>query len=196
MELPKEEIPDLKPKTSLIKKESKRTTFKLSAQSLNAIDWMVDYYNMTAKEVFDSICSGDSIVEYAVKFAKESEGLADKELTRKTFVISQQALGFLNKTSDEQKISRDLLVNKLILIYKVLLDRSIEQEEKNEEKALKIIHEFWKEAEELETQLKALLGDEHPILTRLGTISIIIGNLYGAIESKLSDGTPIDPYDM
>jgi hypothetical protein len=196
MKLPKEDVSDLMSKSNLIKKESKRTTFKLSRKSLEAIDWMVESYNLTAKEVFDQICSGDTVLEHAVEFVKKSEGVTSKEFTRKTFVISQQSLGLLNRTSNRQKISRDLLVNYLILLYKVLIEKNIEQEKKNEAKALKIISEFWKEAGDVEKQLTTLLGDENPIIMRFITISIIIGNLYDAIESKLSDGTPIDPDDM
>ena len=195
MKLPKEDASDLLSNSNIIKKESKRTTFKLSIASLDAIEWMVESYNMTAKEVFDAICSPD-LLEFGVKVVKEDDIKASKDLTRKTFVISQQSLGLLNRTSKMQKISRDLLVDKLTLIFKALLDRNIEQEEKNEEKALEIITEFWGKVGEVEKQMKTLLSDDNPILMRLSTISIITGNLVMAIESKISDGTPVDPDDL
>ena len=194
MKLPKEDASDLLSNSNIIKKESKRTTFKLSRASLDAIDWIVESYSVTAKEVFD-ICSSSKVLEYAVKLVKEDDDKASKELTRKTFVISQQSLGLLNRTSARQKMSRDLLVDKLILLYRVLLENSIEQEKKNEKKALKIISEFCNELGEMEKQLTSLLGVENPIIMRLSTISIFTGNLVNAIETKISDGTPIDPDD-
>ncbi len=78
----------------------------------------------------------------------------------------------------------------------MLLEMQAEAEKRKEEEAHKIISDFWSEAESLEDQLKALLGDESPIVDRFGYVIVLLMNLVMAIESKLSNGTPIDPDDM
>jgi hypothetical protein len=102
----------------------------------------------------------------------------------------------LNKLSKDHGLSRDLVFESLILTFKVLLEKHSENERQNEKKAHKIISDFWAKAEEVEQQLKGLLDDDSPILERFGLVVNVLMNLEMAIESKLSNGVPIDPDDM
>lgn len=196
----KEKLSDLISKTIPAKKESKRTTFKLSKQSLNAIDWIVETYNKSAKEVFNiihDIYASDDFRKLLFDFAgnnENEEGQVIRE--RKTFVIDKHTLNQLNRISKNENIQRDVLVEKMVILYKALLEKHLEDEEKNEHKALEIISKFWAEAEKVESKLIKLLSDDNPIQSRYGTILIIIANLHSAIEAKLSEGTLIDPDDF
>ena len=177
-------------------KQSVRTTFKLSDSSNNAIDWLIKTNNLKPKEIFDLMCFNESFVDVAIKNAKENPEVISTKQTRKTFVISRGVLRLLNRYSKEHELSRDVVVENLISLFKMLLEMQAEAEKSKEEEAYKIIEDFWSKAESLEKQLKDLLGDDSPILDRFGYVIVLLMNLVMAIESKLSDGTPIDPDDM
>lgn len=183
-------------KTSLSEKQSVRTTFKLSEDCINAIDWLLKTNNLKPKELFDLICSNDDLVNLAAEAAKKDDKNISVKHTRKTFVISKRTLRLLNKKSEEQTLSRDLIVEKLVLLFKALLEKHTEEEKQKEEEALSIISDFWTKAEEIENKLKDLLDDDNPILDRFSIVIVIIMNLVSAIESKLSNDVPIDPDDF
>ena len=177
-------------------KQSVRTTFKLSDSSNNAIDWLIKKNNLKPKEIFDLMCSNESFVDVAIKTAKENSEVISTKQTRKTFVISRGVLRLLNRYSKEHELSRDVIVENLISLFKMLLEMQAKAEKTKEEEAHKIISDFWSKAESLEDQLQALLGDDSPILDRFGKVIVVLWNLVQAIDSKLSNGTPIDPDDM
>jgi hypothetical protein len=183
-------------KTSLSEKQSVRTTFKLSENSNNAIDWLIKTNNLKPKEVFDLMCSNENLVDFAIEAAQKNGKSNSTKQTRKTFVISKQVLRLLNRYSKKHKLSRDLIVENLILLFKALLEKHAEEEKQREEKALTIISDFCSKAESVEKQLKDLLDDDSPILDRFGYVIVLLMNLVSAIESKLSDGVSIDPDDM
>lgn len=196
MDLPKEEALDFIPKSIQKKKDSKRTTFKLSKKALDAFDWITEVYGINTKEVFDLLCSAQELEKYVIKFVKEQGEIDTKNWIRKTFVIDKQSLTYLNKISNTHGLSRDLMIEKMILFYQALLEKHLEEVKENEKEALKIISSFWDESQNSMEKLIQLLDDNHPIRSRFGIIQIIIENLHSAITSKLSEGTPIDPDDF
>lgn len=177
-------------------KQSVRTTFKLSNSSNNAMDWLIKKNNLKPKEIFDLMCSNESFVDVAIKTAKENPEVISTKQTRKTFVISKGVLRLLNRYSKEHELSRDVIVENLISLFKMLLEMQAEAEKPKEEEALKIIEDFWEKAGSVEDQLKDLLGDDSPIVVRFGYVCDILMNLEMAIKSKLSDDVPIDPDDF
>lgn len=183
-------------KASLSEKQSVRTTFKLSESSNNAIDWLITTNNLKPKELFDLMCSNENLVDFAIEAAQKNGKNCFTKQTRKTFVISKRVLHLLNRYSKRHILSRDSIVENLILLFKALLEKHAEEEKQREEKALTIISDFWSKAESVEEQLKDLLDDDSPILDRFGYVIISLMNLSSAIESKLSDDVPIDPEDM
>jgi len=187
-------------KTSLSEKQSVRTTFKISENCINAIDWLLKTNNLKPKELFDIICSNNDLVNLAAESAEKDNKNNSVKHTRKTFVISKRVLSLLNKKSKDDKgkliIQRDLIVEKLVLLFKALLEKHTEEEKKKEEKAQSIISDFWTKAEEIEKQLKNLLDDDNPILERFGLVIVLVMNLVSAIESKLNNDVPIDPDDF
>jgi len=183
-------------KTSLSEKQSVRTTFKLSESSNNAIEWLIKTNNLKPKEVFDLICSNENLVDLVIEVARKNGTSSSAKQMRKTFVISKRVLRLLNRFAKKHKLSRDLIVENLILLFKALLEKHAEEEKQREEKALTIISDFWSKAESVEEQLKDVLDDDSPILDRFGYVIVLLMNLVSAIESELSNDVPIDPDDM
>ena len=114
-------------------KQSVRTTFKLSNSSNNAMDWLIKKNNLKPKEIFDLMCSNESFVDVAIKTAKENPEVISTEQTRKTFVISKGVLRLLNRYSKEHELSRDVIVENLISLFKMLLEMQAEAEKPKEE---------------------------------------------------------------
>lgn len=191
----KEKLSDLITKTIPTKKESKRTTFKLSKHSLNAIDWIVENYGIPAKEVFDIFNSSEDFINHVIEVAKNNED-DDLSRERKTFVISKKTLNHLNRISKSEDVQRDIMVEKMVLIYKALLEKHLREEAQNEKEALKIISGLLNQTEKTENRLKKILDRENPILSRFSIITLIIDNLASAIKAKLSEGILIDPDDF
>lgn len=183
-------------KISLSEKQSARTTFKLSESSINALDWLIKTNNLKPKELFDLMYSNENLIDFAIEAARKNEKSKSIKQTRKTFVISTRVKRMLNKLSKEHELSRDLIFENLILLFKVLLEKHTEEEKQKEKKAHAIISDFLTKTEAVEQQLKELLDDDSPILERFGLIVVVVMNLASAIESKLSNEVPIDPDDM
>ena len=51
-------------------KRSTRTTFNISEEAHNALNWLSKYYKITMKEVFDSACDKDGFVGMAINIVK------------------------------------------------------------------------------------------------------------------------------
>jgi len=183
-------------KTSLSDKQSVRTTFKLNEKCNNAIDWLIKTSGLKPKEVFDLIGSSEDLFDLAIEVAQKNGKNSSEKQTRKTFVISKRALRLFNNYSEKHKLSRDLIVQNLILLFKALLEKQAEEEKHREEKALTIISDFWSKAESVEKKLNEILEDDSPILNRFGYVTVLLMNLDSAIRHKLEKGVPIDPDDF
>lgn len=197
MDQPTEKVSELISKAIRSKDESKRTTFKLGIDSLEALEWLCNNLDVSAKKVLDLVTTEGEILNVAIQAAQERKINAPKDPVRKTFVISSKALGQLNKASSKNNVARDSLLEVLLLAYRKFVEKFQDEERKREEKALEIISEFMAEAEKkYGKRLREVLDNEHPILKRFGVITIIIENLLNAIQEKLEEGTPIDPEDF
>ena len=181
-------------------RESVRTTFSLSAEALAGLEWLVDDRGITKKEVFDDLCDfwvmlkslKSDAFQAPLDFYFSTQKSTDR--VRKTYVISDKARRTLEKEAKEYGVSRDVLVGSLILIAKSLTEAIEKERLAKHKKALEMIDDFWTKAEDLESELKDLLGSDDVIRERFSGVVMDIGELYFAIDSELKDGTPIDPY--
>lgn len=179
------------------KSKSKRTTFKLRSQSLEALDWLSKNLDSSAKDVLELVVTEGEIFNMVIQVAQKEKQKTPKDSVRKSFVISSKALASLNMASKKNNVSRDSILDFLLLGYKNLVKEIQEKERESETAALEIMREFMLEAEKNYFQkLRKVLSDDNPILDRFGAITIIIENLYSAIQAKLDEGTPIDPNDL
>ena len=184
---------------------SVRTTFRLSAEALEGLEWLARQSGVTKKETFDELCNWLDVLKKKDVLNKdtflklrESHELLKKhrgDLIRKTYVISDQARRTLEKTAKDYEVSRDNLLEDLILIVKLLVE-SYEKKRLSDhgEEALEMIDDFWHKAEELESKLRELLGDDDPIYQRFGMVVTHLMSLSIDIEREQKDGTPIDPW--
>lgn len=186
----------------LSNRQSVRTTFKLNQKAYDDIVWLANHHNITLKDVFDALCSklessqeDDTLIKMVAKATRLNAFNSSVGAIRKTHVITKNSLKILDELSKEYQIPRDALVENSILAYKSIIDANLQKTHENHKKALNIVSELWSHMEDVERQLKKLLGDD-PIVTRFGYFIILAMNLHSAIEHELKDGTPIDSNDF
>lgn len=182
-------------------KQSERTTFRLTKEADDAITWMTKSRGISVKETIDAMCtqylkkteSGESsFLNDLIQLTKTRESQPQKGTVRKTLVISKGSKRALNNLSKKNNISRDLLLENLILSIEKSLKLFIKELPQKYAKALKAVEELGSEARVKLKELRELLSEDDPILDRLDTCSIVIDNLEGDIKAYLEDGTPID----
>jgi hypothetical protein len=181
-----------------------RTTFRITQEANEALDWLTEHYGTTLKSLIDILCvsiPGDRIMELGgntflssvVKHAKDTDFKKLNRSVRRTMVVSHKSLKVLNGVAKSAQIPRDILVDKGVLLLKGVVEFGKEEEKKKHEKAFEIINEFYESADDLSRRLLEMLGDEDPIVQRFGYVTVLIDNLHSAIRAELNKGEPIDP---
>ena len=193
----KESIPDSLPEIKLDdmrKKRSVRTTFNLYENTHENLNWLSDYNKITMKEVFDSLLEYKQILWTVADAAKEKfddigeEVYKDTVKTRKTYVISKDALQTLTKISQETNVSRDSLLEYQINLIKNIAESAREELIENHKKALELIeHYYWGSPE-----IEDMLGYDDPVSTRFRLALGYMDNLIDDIKNELNNGVPVE----
>jgi len=181
-----------------------RTTFRITQEANEALDWLTEHYNTTLKSLIDILClniPGDSSTELdestflssIVKHVKDTDLKKLNRSVRRTIVVSHKSLKTLNDLAKRTQIPRDILVDQGVRLLKGVVEFGKEEEKKKHEKAFEIINEFYESADDLSRRLLEMLGDEDPIVQRFGYVTVLIDNLHSAIRAELNKGEPIDP---
>jgi hypothetical protein len=120
--------------------QSVRTTFNLTKEGKEAIDFLLKEYGLKPKEIFDELFSDENTLVDA--FLEKSDKYSNQDKIKKTYVISKKALNWLNKNSKEKNIPRDILVASALATYVQIIFRKITTRAEKEKQAEVIINEF------------------------------------------------------
>lgn len=182
-------------------KTSVRTTFQLSQETLDSLTALTQKYKITLKELFETLCA--SWLWFAVipnpPQTTDQDPATPSPSVRRTFVISRGSFKKLNEFSKEQKIHRDLVVEKMVKAYKQVSEaKEIElgESKAKHSEALTLIEGFKSQAYEIERRLKEFLIVEDPVYQRWQVVEIVIENLIGEIQNEIENGTPVNPDAM
>jgi hypothetical protein len=175
--------------------QSSRTTFKLNLNARDTLDELCKSFHLSPKQILNVFFDDKFLIDRTLKEVKNTKKNAETKYIRKTIVISKHMHIILNKITRDHKISRDDYMNSLIISVKNLLDNHIKEEKELIKKAKIIISDFSDQLLKVENNLKSLLPDSHPIISRFGYISVLTYNLIGAIDEKLENNIAIDPDD-
>lgn len=181
-----------------------RTTFRITEEANEAMDWLAEHYGTALKSLIDILCLNippesngelgeNTFLSSVVKHSQDIDFKALNRSVRRTMVVSNKSLKVLNSISKKAKIPRDFLVDKGVLLLKGIVEFSKEEEKKKHTKAFDMIDEFYKNADTLQGRLIEMLGDEDPIVQRFGYVTVLIDNLHSAIKAEIDKGEPIDP---
>ncbi len=175
--------------------KSVRTTFKLSDKCIKNIDEIITAHSIKPKELFDMIDVFKDPDFFKDVIEKEiiHDNLQPQMEVRKTFVISAQAKSKLDKLSAKTNYPRDMIVEAFIFLINISLEERKRDETLKEKEAFKKIKDLEQKALDIEKELKILLDDDNPIITRFGACYVVLQNLTSAIEDKFKNGVSIDP---
>ena len=188
-----------KAQKSLAASRSTRTTFKLSQNSINALSELSKVASQTTKEVIGTICKSfeqdETLRELAQNLLNEKN--SGKLKRRKTYVLPNGALKFLNTYSKKHNIPRDIIFDTFIKVYWTLLKYSEEIEKEKAEQALVIVRKICGSLVSAEEELKQILDEDNAILSRISYLCVLADELVASIKKYLSEGTPIsnDPFE-
>ena len=162
------------PKTEL--KKTVRVNFKLSEEAYESLTWLTKYLNSTSKEVFELIFKisklTDTVIDAIIKLKIE----LSKNSIRKTYAISRGTKKTIKTVSEKHKISRDLLVDRTIIVAKFSLESENEKALKNVEQVSTVFSQLIPHLNEAEEKLDNLLDADNLINEEFGVMMVHFEN--------------------
>ena len=173
------------------------TTLKLSQTAHDALREVARVLRLKYAELFDSMLSLFDAFEGSNGPLQFEAGKGGIVTTRKTYVLKKDTLDKLRRVVKSKKINRDLFVEKMAVLFKLLVDKQISDKKKKYPHIRKdYISPFEVQANAIENKLREELGGDDPITRRFSYIVTVLINLKMAIEGNIEKGTPIDPEDI
>ena len=90
-------------------KQSVRTTFRLSEQTINVVSIVASHLGIRQKSLFDHLMEDMATLETIASQVQDSGPLQPQRI-QKTYVISRRSLASLEQIAREHHASRDALV--------------------------------------------------------------------------------------
>ena len=92
--------------------QTKRTTFTLSLEALDALKWLQEIIDGSPRDVVNAIASSEKLARIDATKLKKTR--ASTNVARKTVVVLERVLENLNDYSQNTHIKRDVLVENLL----------------------------------------------------------------------------------
>ena len=171
---------------------TKVTTFRIAKDSIDAMEWLCDKYDITMKDLFNQII-GDEFFLTAIKDMVDDNGSKNGQIVKKTQRVAISTLNRLNLFAKKYGVSRDVLVQTTFLVLKESEINQIEAKSDVHAKALKEIDSHVELSKKTKKKLQALVGRKDSIYNRFDSIIIMLNNLSNDISLELNEGKPINP---
>ena len=177
---------------SLERRQSARTTFKLSEEALEAKKWLSAFHDVSQKDLLDvgmnlfesgNPLDGDKeLLEEVKNFHSETETI------RKSQVVTVGTRDQLSSLAEEYGYPRDVLVEAIIRVLQFRTEKRIE----NHADALDKVRSFYERGQEIESYLKDQLASEDRFREGFGTVLRSLKTLVTETEDEIENGSPID----
>lgn len=173
--------------SDLSEKKSERTTFKLTREATDDLEWLQEKNQLSAKELFDYLCNKilterkDILSECMAQTQKRLSDKAKESSIRKTYVLSRGSIKTLTDICKKNELSRDLFVSNLISAFRSMVKVQIEEEQEKQVKVIEQINKFYAEAKTTEEILKDIIPDTQ-IMEQFGKILILTEKLASKIN--------------
>ncbi len=168
--------------------QSVRTTFLLSKKAEEAHRYLKKRLKITSKaligNVVDLVCERPEFDRAVRKFAR-SNAATKLVGNRKTWVISKATLDRISQKARAMKVSRDLLLEGLILSLEGMYRALDQRKPERYSEAYELMKDFADSAEDAAERLRNLLGYEDPIVKRFHKVIGIAGSTISAIEAGI-----------
>jgi predicted transcriptional regulator len=173
-------------------RQSVRTTFRLSARTIDAVSIVATHLGIKQKSLFDHLIEDiQSLSAIADKIAPREP--RKREGVQKTYVISRKSLLYLDQISREYNMPRDALVEYSVQRLLPIIAKEREKHN-NRKKILNDIRRYVKSGQQLLAKSEQVLGEEDPVLIKLKTAVEATENTYRDIDSFIEKGSIIEDY--
>jgi hypothetical protein len=136
-----------------------RTSFALSRKALDAMDYLKHYTSMSNKELFNFIVEylktedwGKMFTDAIICSIEKLVSQDSADIMRKSYVIQEDTLKFLNEYAKKNNIKRDLVVSGLLVLTQIQLE---EREQRQLESHKNIFQQYKQWLEEGERMFKS-----------------------------------------
>jgi len=171
---------------------TKVTTFRITQEGVNAMEWLSKRYNITLKELFNNII-GDEFFLESIKDMVVDDAISTNDIiVKKTQRISKLTLDRFNQFTKKYNVARDTLINTALLVLREEQINQIEAKRDVHTKALKEINNHLKISEKTMKELQILVGRKDSIYNRFGTIMTMLKVLSADITLELKEGKLIN----
>tara|TARA_B100000315_G_C14497899_1_gene550935 strand:+ start:520 stop:1098 length:579 start_codon:yes stop_codon:yes gene_type:complete len=171
---------------------TKVTTFRIAKESIDAMEWLCDRYDITMKDLFNQII-GDEFFLTAIKDMVDDSGSIKGQIVKKTQRVANSTLNRLNLFAKKYGVSRDVLIQTTFLVLKESEVSQIKAKRDVHTKALKEIDSHVKLSEKTKKKLQTLIGRNDSIYNRFVSIITMLKKLSKDISLELNEGKPINP---
>lgn len=174
-------------------RQSVRATFKLSSGCIEAISIVAAQLGIKKKSLFDHLAQDSESLNAIAQEVQNARVMAENRV-QKTYVISRQSLLLLDEISKAFNAPRDALVE--LSVRRLLPVIDTEQKKYETRKAaFAAIRNHMVKGQRLLNQLTDQLGEDDPIVARLGGVMDTYLSAATAIETFLERTSGIEDFD-
>jgi hypothetical protein len=149
----------------LKKRQSVRTTFKLSEKTINLLKISAKHLGIQQKTLLSQLLEDETVLDILAREAQVHNRI-DDDCRPKTFVLSRKALNLIDVTLDQYDIARDLLVE-LSISRLVPYIKSLSEKHEQRRSILKEMDSYQQHLEGLSDKAKAVFEQDDPFRIKL-----------------------------
>lgn len=188
IELPYADAADLKSNQSV------RATFRLSENTILAMNIVSNQLGVKQKSLFDHLIADTDALEAIARELRKNKH-KNKSGVQKTYVISRKTLSTLQKMAEHHKASRDALVEFSIQRLKPVIEQEKGKQESRKNIARKVRSSL-EAQKQLLHEANRQLGEEDPVCEQLSHAVDRLENVYGSIKAFVRKGEKISEFSM
>lgn len=173
-------------------RQSVRTTFKLSARTIDAVSIVATHLGIKQKSLFDHL------IEDMQSLGSIADTMRDRERRKrqgvqKTYVISRKSLHYLDQISKEYGTPRDILVEYSVQRLLPLINREREKHEKRKE-IREDLRRYVEAGQRLLDKTVDFLGEDDPVLAKISNAVTVAENAYRDVDAFVEKGSIIEDF--
>ncbi|MFH1069834.1 MAG: hypothetical protein V1794_09485 [Candidatus Glassbacteria bacterium] len=175
-----------------------RTTLNLSGEATEILGNLSEELGLTQKEVFkDALNMAQKLYPSLKEILSSNKFFLpnSSKRIRRTYVLSQSLNSTLKKICSQHNISRDELLDRLLVFYNQLLNTVTDIRKQSYKKSSELISELLNKAEDIEGILGSMpLLNDDVLKERYSIIVTQLITLQTDIETYLEEGIEIEPW--
>ncbi|MDP8238783.1 MAG: hypothetical protein P9X24_06820 [Candidatus Hatepunaea meridiana] len=187
--------------TSLLNRRAEssfRTTFTISQEAVDGLKWLSDNLGIAFKDIIDTILNehqpntdnseNSTCIQEIISKLNGVQFETIKLSIRKTLSVSQNAIHSLSQLSKDKNISRDILVNQIIIYSRSCIEEMIVEIEKNHKEALQMINNWVQEGKNIDEKLHEMLAPNDLIVDEFKNTLNYVEDRNKSVSERLCNG--------